>query len=196
LAKEDLLRVERNKYTIRGTNPFLVASNIVFPSYISFLSAYSYFDLTTQIPRTIYVVSRRQRKGSAYDGTSIRFIRFDRNRFFGLRRETVEGKFLFVADVEKAIVDSVYLPEYCPVRETLFALRNAKLDVEKLLNFAERMRSLAMIKRLGFLLESIGIDESERWRSRFRNYTLLNPTLPRKGQRNEKWKLVINEVLD
>ena len=54
LAEKELLRLERNKYTLKGTNPFLIASNITFPSYISFISAYSYYNLTTQLPRTFF----------------------------------------------------------------------------------------------------------------------------------------------
>jgi len=196
LTKKGLLRLERDKYTTVGANPFLVASNLVFPSYVSFISAYSYHNLTTQLPRTLYVVALRQRKGLVYDNTSIRFVRFNKDRFFGFRRETLENKFLFVAEVEKAIVDGLYLPRYCTVAETLFALKDAKLDVEKLLAFTERMRSLALVKRLGFLLEVAGLDVPERWRLSLKNYTLLNPTLPQRGERNERWKLIINEVFD
>jgi predicted transcriptional regulator of viral defense system len=57
------------------------------------------------------------------------------------------------------------------------------------------MESLAVIKRLGYLLEISGIDASEI-KASFKNYTLLNPNLPKKGDKNERWKLIINEVLE
>jgi predicted transcriptional regulator of viral defense system len=62
LSKKEILRLEKNKYALKGTNPFLVASNIVFPSYISFITAYSYYNLTTQLPRTFFVVTLKQKK--------------------------------------------------------------------------------------------------------------------------------------
>jgi len=196
LTRGDLLNLERDKYTLRGTDPLVVASNVVFPSYVSFISAYQYYGLTTQLPRVIHVVTMKQRKGLAYDNTSIRFVRFLRHRFFGVRREVREGKLLFVAAVEKAIIDSLYLPKYCRASETLFALRNANLNLGRLVMFAEKMGSVALAKRLGFLLEIAGVDAPERWRTQSRDYVLLNPSLSREGQKNKRWKLIVNEVLE
>jgi predicted transcriptional regulator of viral defense system len=195
LTERELLRLEKNKYTLKGTNPFLVASNIIFPSYISFITAYSYYNLTTQLPRTFFVVSLKQRKPINFDSNLIQFVKFKKFRFFGFKREILEGKFAFVAEVEKAILDSLYQPKYCPISETFFALKNANLNLEKLFRYTKEMKSLAVIKRLGYLLEVIGIDAS-KIRTSFKNYTLLNPALPRKGDINEKWKLVVNEVIE
>jgi len=195
LSKKELLRLEKNKYALKGTNPFLIASNIVFPSYISFITAYSYYNLTTQLPRTFFVVTLKQKKPISFNSNLIQFVKFKKFRFFGFKREILEGKFVFVAEIEKAIVDSLYLPKYCPISETFFALRNANLNLEKLFKYAKRMNSLAVIKRLGYLLEIVGIDASEI-KTSFKNYTLLNPSLPKKGNVNEKWKLIINEVVE
>jgi len=196
LVKKELLkRLERNKYVVKGINPFLVASNILFPSYISFLSAYSYYNLTMQLPRTFYIVCLKEKKQLNYDNNTFQFIKFNKLRFFGFKKEMLDNKFIFVAEVEKAILDSLYLPKYCPISETFFALRNAKLDINKLLDYAKRMKSLAVIKRLGYLLEMVGIDAS-KIKTSFKNYTLLNPTLQKVGKKNERWKLIINEVLE
>ena len=195
LAEKELFRLERNKYTLKGTNPFLIASNIIFPSYISFISAYSYYNLTTQLPRTFFVVSLKQRKPISFDSNLIQFVKFEKFRFFGFKREIIEGKFVFVAEIEKAILDSLYLPRYCSISETFFALKNAKLDLKKLFRYSKEMKSVAVIKRLGYLLEISGIDSSEI-KTSFKNYSLLNPNLPKKGEKNEKWKLIINEVIE
>jgi predicted transcriptional regulator of viral defense system len=195
LTGKELLRLEKNKYTLKGTNPFSVASNIIFPSYISFITAYSYYNLTTQIPRTFFVVSLKQRMPVNFNSNLVRFVKFERLRFFGYRREILDGKFLFVAEPEKAILDSLYLPKYCPISETFFALKNANLNLEKLFRYAKQMKSAALIKRLGYLMEEAGMDAS-RLRISFKNYSLLNPSLPAKGNRNEKWKLIINEVVE
>lgn len=196
LSKRGLVRLERNKYAIKGINPFVIASNIVFPSYLSFISAYSYHNLTTQIPRALYVVTLKQRRALNYDGNLINFIKFNKYRFFGFKREVLDGKFLFVAEPEKAIVDSLYLPKYAPISETFFALRNAELNVEKLLSFAKRMGSSAAMARLGYLLESIGVKVSGELKPLPKNYVPLNPTLAKEGKKNRRWKLIINEALE
>jgi len=46
-----LVRVERNKYSLPNQSVFSVASLLVYPSYVSFISAYSYYSLTTQRAR-------------------------------------------------------------------------------------------------------------------------------------------------
>ncbi len=197
LVKKGLLfRLEKGKYFIES-NPFLVASNVVFPSYISFLSALSYHKLTTQIPNTYFVVSLKQRKEIRCNNTSIKFVKFQKHRFFGFKREILNNKFLFVAEVEKAIIDSLYLPKYCPIQETFFALTHSNLDLDKTLNYALRMRSDALLKRLGYLLELKGVDISTRIKKGLTgNFVKLNPFSPSTGVKNRKWKLIINEVLE
>jgi len=196
MTRGDLLNLERDKYVLRGTDPFVVASNVVFPSYISFISAYQYYGMTTRLPRAVFVVTLRQRKDLIYDDTLVHFVKLPMHRFFGTERETREGKYLFIATPEKAVVDSLYLPKYCRASETLFALRNASLDLGRLVTFAQRMGSVALLKRLGFLLEMSGASAPERWRSSSRDYVLLNPSLSRGGQKDERWRLIVNEALE
>jgi predicted transcriptional regulator of viral defense system len=196
LAKTRLRRIERGKYTLAGNNPFLVASNLLFPSYLSFITAHSYYGVTTQLPRTIYVVGPKQKKTIEYDGIEIRFVKFPTERLFGYKREILEGKYLFIARLEKAIVDSVYLPRYCPVSETFRVLSVSEFDAITLAEFAERMDSLALLKRLGFILEALGFKPPVTWARRSTNRVLLNPGLQRTGRLDNRWNLIVNEVLE
>ena len=190
-----LVRVEKNKYVVRDTNPLLVASNLIFPSYISFISALGYHNLTLQIPHIIYVVCLRKKKQISYNGYTIKFVRFNRKSFFGYRRELLDGKYLFIGEVEKVILDCLKLPKYCPISEVFYAIKNAKLDMDKLIRYAKKMSSEAVIKRLGYLLEIAGFDAS-KLKISFKNYSLLNPLLHSKGPKNKKWKIIVNEVVE
>jgi predicted transcriptional regulator of viral defense system len=196
-AKGLLVRIEKNKYTLPNQNPLVLASNIAFPSYISFISAYSFYNLTTQIPTTVFVVAKRQKDEISYEGNTIKFIKFSKRRFFGYRKEFLENKVLFVAEIEKAILDSLYLPHYTSVSETFFALKEAKIDKEKLLNYTKRFNSKIVSKRLGYFLELIGIDLYDELKKLLnKNYEVLNPLKQKIGKKDEKWKLIINEVLE
>ncbi len=195
LIGKGLLRLERNKYALQGMNPFLIASNLIFPSYLSFISAYSYYNVITQLPRVFYVVSLKQKKPVKYGINLIHFIKFDKSKFFGFKRELFENKFIFIAELEKAIIDSLYLPRYCPISETYFVLQNTKLNIEKLISFSKRFGSLALSARLGYLLELIGINVLKEL-DLPKNYVLLNPSLGKNGKKNKKWKLIINEVIE
>jgi predicted transcriptional regulator of viral defense system len=100
-----------------------------------------------------------------------------------------------VAEKEKLIVDSLFLPRYCPVDEIYNAMGDEKLSIDTLVEYGIRMDSVVTLKRLGYLLEKKGIDVYERLKLRLnRKYDLLNPLLPKKGEKNVKWRLIINEV--
>ena len=191
-----IIGIERGKYALRATNIYALASNILHPSYISFISALSYYKLTTQIPKTIFVVSLKQKKEITFREYSIRFVKFKHFRFFGYRREKIDGKIAFIAEPEKCIVDSVYLIDCCPLSEVLFALKNYDFDVKKILDYALRMNSPVLLKRIGYLLELSGVDVFGELRDNISHrYNVLNPLLKKRGKKNKKWKLVINEVL-
>jgi predicted transcriptional regulator of viral defense system len=197
VKKGFLIRIERNKYSLPNQNPFSIASLLVFPSYISFISAYSYYNLTTQIPSTIFTVSLKQKKRIIYSGYEIRFVKFSRERFFGYLREYIESKAVFIAEIEKAILDSLFLPKYCPLSETFLVLKEAKLNYEKLLEYVKKFNSMIVAKRLGYLLESTGIDLYDSLKSLIdKNYEVFNPLKLSVGKKNEKWRLIINEVLE
>src|SRR3989344_9671738 len=62
LKQEKLIfEIERNKYTTKK-EPLVIASNLVWPSYISCWSALRYYNLTEQLPETFFVITTRARK--------------------------------------------------------------------------------------------------------------------------------------
>ncbi len=195
-AKGVIEAVERNKYTLTDNHPYVTASNLVFPSYMSFLTALHYYGATTQIPGSIYIVSTKSKKRLELKGYSVEFVKLKKERFFGYTRERFQGKLIFVAEKEKLIVDSLFLPRYCPVDETFKALEDKELKIDTLIEYGLRMDSIVTLKRLGYLLELKGIDVYDRLGHRLnRKYDLLNPFLAKKGDKNSKWKLILNEVL-
>ncbi len=194
-AKGVVEAVERDKYVLAGTHPYVAATNLVFPSYMSFLTALHYYGATTQIPGIIYIASTRSKKSLTLKGYSLEFVKLKKERFFGYTREKFQGKFIFVAEKEKLIVDSLFLPWYCPVDEIYNAMGDEKLSIDTLVEYGLRMDSIVTIKRLGYLLEKRGTDVYERLKPGLnRKYDPLNPLLPKKGEKNVKWRLIINEV--
>ena len=191
--KNLIIEVERGKYAV-SQPAFITASNLIFPSYISFLSAFSYYQLTTQMPTTVYVVTSISKKSIRFENYKIIFVKFPPSKIFGYHKEKLMGKEVFIAKIEKAIVDSLYLPEYCPLDETYAALE-ADLNLHKLISYALKMDSIILLKRLGYLLDLKGIDIHTMVRERLNTrYDVLNPAQERKGYKKSiKWKLIINE---
>ena len=185
-----LTRVERGKYISKDADLYAVASNLVFPSYVSFLSALSLHKLTTQIPFEVQVACAVQKKPVEFGNARIMFVKMKKSTLFGFKREGGA----FVAEPEKAVVDGLYLPRKMPVSEAFYAIEQKEMSVEKLEEYAERLGSAVVKKRLGFLLEKAGLQT--RLPSRLnRKIDVLNTLRPAEGEKSAKWRLVINEVL-
>ena len=187
-------RIEKGKYSLQDTPFQVIASNLIMPSYISFLSGLSYYNLTTQIPRITQIATTKSKKRIRYENGEIQFINL--RRVFGYNREKTQFGYIFIGEKEKIIIDSLFLPKYCPINEIINAIKESKLDVKKLINYALKMNSIVLIKRLGYSLELNDIDIYLKVKKYLnKRYDLLNPHLPPTGKKNTKWRLKINEVL-
>jgi predicted transcriptional regulator of viral defense system len=187
-------RIEKGKYSLKDTSPFVIASNLVVPSYISFLSGLSYYHLTTQMPRIIQISTTKSKKRVIYENEEIQFINL--RKIFGYNRIKTQYGYAFIGEKEKIIIDCLLLPKYCPINETIYAIKKSKLDVKKLIDYSLKMNSIVLIKRLGYLLELNDVDIYPKVKKYLnKRYDTLNPSLPSKGKNNTKWNLKINEVL-
>ena len=178
---KEFRRIEKGKYYLSGTDIYEIASNILAPSYISILSALRYYNLITQMPNTIDVISTRQHKELFLEGYKVRFVKFSRKRVFGYRIE--EGS--FIAEIEKAIVDSVYLGiDYSYINE---ALQNCikEINIEKLKEYAIAMDSKIIINKIGFMLEELGVDAEDLIGNRSMRYAIINGTT----HINSRWRV-------
>ncbi|MBI5036992.1 hypothetical protein HZC09_06660 [Candidatus Micrarchaeota archaeon] len=194
LAKRGkVLRVEKGKYCLQSANELEIASNLAYPSYVSFLSALAFHRLTTQIPIQVQVACTKQKKSVLFGNVRIAFIKLKRTAFFGFRRY---GN-MFVAEPEKAIIDGLYSPERLPLSEVLYALKQGIVGTGKLCEYAEKTGSSIVKRRLGLLLEKAGAAKGAcGFKATATRYSNLNPLLGATGERDKKWMLIVNEVLE
>jgi len=91
-------------------HPFLVANQLVRPSYISLQSALAYYGLIPEyVPVTTSVTSDRPQEVSTPLG-EYQFKRVKKDRFFAFDLEDVgDGQSAYLAEPEKALLDLVYL---------------------------------------------------------------------------------------
>ncbi len=196
LEKRKLIfRIEKNKYALKGINPLIIVTKLSQPAYISFLFALYTHHLTTQIPIKIQVVSSVSKKSLAFENHEFEFIKFPANRIFGFYKYRLWEGYAFLADKEKTIIDCLYLQKGVSINDINSAISSC--DTKKLMNYAKRMNSTVLIQRLGYLLElnkrKVPISFNKRIS---KNYVLLNPLLPKKGIKNSKWRIIVNEVIE
>ncbi|MBI2449726.1 type IV toxin-antitoxin system AbiEi family antitoxin domain-containing protein [Candidatus Pacearchaeota archaeon] len=190
-----IIEIERNKYVPKDMSPY-VLSNLIYPSYLSFLTAFSYYNLTAQIPKQIQIVSLKSKKEIEFENYKLKFVKFKPNRFFGYKREKMAHGFIFIAELEKAIIDSLFLPKYCPIDETFNVLNEAikNINLEKLIDYALKMKSKVVLKRLGYLLEKKNINIYNKIKDKLnKKYDNLD-ILSNKGKKNKKWRIIINRT--
>ncbi len=166
--KKKLLRIEKSKYilippqawksgeyTEEGT---ILASQLVRPYALAYWTALSFHGWTEQISRTLFVQTTKQKLPVLVQGTTIRFVKLNPSRFFGLEEHWVGSQKVIVTNKEKTIVDCLDQPRYCgEIVEAAKGLWNGRkeLDRHRLLEYALLMNNGAIIKRLGFLMDSL-----------------------------------------
>ena len=183
-------------------NPYLVARALAAgrPYYLSHASAMDLHGMVTQPQMVVYVTTPRAARGRTILGTEFRFVRCKPEHLFGTADQWVDKtEKVVVSDLERTVIDGLKQPEYCGGFSEVakgFWVRRRDMDSGRLVAYALRLDVGAVFRRLGFLLETCGIDapaESERLRARLTaTYHVLDPTLPAEGKRLARWRIRVN----
>ena len=196
---------------IASVHEFETATALVNPAAVSHWSALHYHGLTEQTPRKIFVltttetsVPRMRRVGCKHSGggysvgdTTYRFIQVRPERFFGTEKVWIGDARVAITDLERTLLDGLSMPQYCgDFAEVLhaFEIGMAQLDVERVTEYALRLDA-ATAKRLGWVLESKGVDASEvacLTALPIKGYRKLDPAGPKKGRYNSRWMVQEN----
>ena len=195
ISRNKITRIERGKYTTQS-DPLLVASSITWPSYLSIWNSLSYHNLTEQIPHSFWVFTTRYRKNSVLSilNTQIFFIKIDPSQLFGYQKIVRDGIEIFMADPEKAIVDSVLFKKISiPEIQEIIQLKANRISKQKLIEYSLRTGNVALIKRIGYMMDMSGYDFFYRLKGHiYDQVTILEPNLPSKGLIDHKWKVKDN----
>ena len=123
----------------------------------------------------------------------MRLCRIRRKRFFGYYRI---GE-IIIAEKEKAIIDSLLLPKYSGgIKEITKCIKNSseEINIKKLIDYAEKMQSKSVLRRLGYILETGGKKGGLNNINKKigRGYELFDPNLKKRNNLNKKWLLDVN----
>lgn len=194
--------VERGKYLLLGfepervlSNPFFIASRIVYPSYVSFWSALNFYGFTEQVPIVVFLASTRKKKEVEFNGFRFKYVLMNPSKFFGYRKERIGDLDFLIAEEEKALIDSLYLPVNAGgMLEVIKAVYNAKdkVDLEKLFSYASALKNRSLCSRLGYLLERFGSDAAMLLESSAREYVKLDPARKKSRVWDKKWHVNVN----
>ncbi len=183
-------------------SPLVVAREIMNGAdyYLSHATAMEIHGMVTQPQLVVTVTSPKPRRSLTALGVQFRFVRCQRRHLFGLTEHwATKQEKVRVSDPERTIIDGLKQPEYCGgVTEVAKGLwmRRQDLKVQTLVGYAKRIQVGAVVRRLGFLLETYELAETpelERLRCGLtETYVRLDPVLPAEGKRLRRWRLQLN----
>lgn len=211
-----LQHLSRGLYAFAAVTPaspqipsFAIATALVKSSAISHWSAMHHHGFTEQIPRTVTAFTPRRvitpgmrrtgghRADKRYweiAGVRYEYIFVTQAAFFGIE-EIWMGEFFKVSitDRERTLLEGFISPRYFGgLGEILSILENhlRTVNIDKLIGYALRYKKAAVIKRLGWALESAGVAEDKLaplLNFPLTNYRVLDPVRPLSGRHNKRW---------
>lgn len=152
-----LVRVKKNMYVRREVwntadreEKFEIANLGQTPSYISFMTALDFYEITTQVQRDFFEsVAVKRTKEIRIDNTVFRYSKIKTELYFGFSKE----KNYFIATPEKALLDAFYLMSYGRYSIDISALDSTKLDRGKIKNMSRKfpLKTQNILKKYGYI---------------------------------------------
>jgi predicted transcriptional regulator of viral defense system len=188
-------QIQRNVYTVQE-DPLIIASRIIWPSYISLWTAFRHHNLTEQIPSKISVITARSksRKNIQVMNTTIIFEKIRPSWFFGFSKIKIQDFEVFMAEPEKALIDAVLLKKISTAEIYFILKENIKnISTIKIVDYILRTENHALAKRFGWMLESLGCNYVKRLKKQtYKTMIPLDITRPITGLNDKKWGVVVN----
>lgn len=184
-----------------GVHEFSLVPLLTKKYYISFWSALSFWSLTEQMPRQIYIATKVPMKIKTFEEVNYKFVKLSSRYFFGFIEEEIHKRKVNIASKEKAVLDCLLHPEYCGgIGEVAKAIRDfwKDLDWEKIQGFLKKMNNSAVERRLFYILSFLKIRKplSILGKKKFIGFRMLDPSMPKHGEYNKKFGLRINIDLE
>ncbi|HQE93989.1 MAG TPA: type IV toxin-antitoxin system AbiEi family antitoxin [Anaerolineae bacterium] len=222
LAESDwIVTLKRGVYAIQKPwlnaeiPPFAIAAALVQPCAISHWSALAQHGFTTQLPVMVQASTPRQvvtpemRSGTAHRprgravwtalGVEVEYIHIQERHFFGHQHVWVATwQQVAITDPERTALDLIARPAvFGGFRVAIEILEGAlpQLDLPTLVRYALRYDVGAVIKRLGWALERLGVDaETLALLQTYpvKTYYRLEPQFPPGKSYNSHWRIIEN----
>jgi len=190
---------------IPPVNAFIIGAAFVEPYYFSYYTSNSHYGFTTQMPFTLFIATTKKKPDVEWSGNTFKFVTLSKRKFFGYRHEKVFDAEVNMADPEKSIIDSFDKPRYAGGIEQLVRIiwrGLPKVNMEKLVEYALRMNSHALVQRLGFIIDFLVKEKfvnplPEDLRSALLRYVgkpaiYLDSRRPKAGRFSKEWRVINN----
>jgi len=190
---------------IPPANSFVIGASLVKPYYFSYYTSNSYYGFTTQMPFTLFIATTTKKPDVEWSSSTFKFVTLSKRKFFGYRREKVFDTKVNMAEPEKSLIDSFDKPRYTGGIEQLAGITwrgLRRVNREKLVKYAVKMGSHALVQRLGFIIDFLGKEElveplSPEIKNMLREHVgkpviYLDPRRSKTGGFSKEWRIINN----
>lgn len=217
-----LIRIQRGLYIANdpiagliSVHPFLIATHLIEKSVISHWSAAQFHGLTEQIPQIITasttkkVVTPSMRDKTEEEKTDkhlfqindigYEFITIQKKHLYGIEKIWIdEYSQVSLTDKERTLLDIfLYAKMFGGISEAFGILESSlnSIDIKKLIKYALKYEKKSLTKRLGWILEKLGVKEKTLkplLNVPIHYYCRLDPSGPVKGKCEKRWMIQNN----
>jgi predicted transcriptional regulator of viral defense system len=181
----------------------LIAEHLVKGAqhYIGYYSALQIHNLITQPSLKEQIVVSKQLRPSEIriKNVPFQFIYHNGKHFFGAKKIWIDNfNKVLCSDLEKTFIDCLFKPDYAggivEIARAIY-ISKEKIRFDTLLDYVKKFDSQAVIKRLGFVLETLEINNSiidELQKMKSASYVVADTELPKTGKRISRWSIQQN----
>lgn len=181
----------------------LIAEHLVKDAqhYIGYYSALQIHNLITQPSLKEQIVVSKQLRPSEIKIKNVpfQFIYHNEKHFFGAKKIWIDNfNKVLCSDLEKTFIDCLFKPDYAggivEIAKAIY-ISKEKIRFDTLLDYVKKFDSQAVIKRLGFVLETLEIKNSiidELQKMKSASYVVADTELPKTGKRISRWGIQQN----
>jgi len=200
-----LLRIKRGLYvlitdirslSLIDVSEYSITQRLNRDSYISFENSLQYYAMFNQMLKTISAVTYNRSRKYSFKNIEINFIKFKKSLYFGFKEYEFDVERVKIAEKEKAILDMLYIRNDDYTINLVWEIisnNKSEIDFKKLIEYTKQF-NFTVIRKIGFLLDNLGIESDELYNiiKSKRSYSrLTNDSL----EFNAKWGLYIDNSL-
>jgi predicted transcriptional regulator of viral defense system len=181
----------------------LLIPPLFFPKknyYVGYSTMFNYYGFTEQLFQTVYVLNTTMRIERIICGLSYKFVRIPKNRMYGIQAIKVKDADVNISSKERTLIDLLYFNK--PVGGITSAVdifteivENNKCDIKQLVECATRFPNITTRKRIGVILEGLGISGNnlKPLIKSVERTAVSSLNGSRKGTLNKKWRVIVND---
>ena len=199
VQKKFLYRLQKGFYAVKNfNNQNVIGTFISQNSAVAYWSALSIHGLTSRFPNKVFIQTTKRKKDKTILGVNYKFITIPERKRAGITTLGYGNNSYPITDTEKTIIDCFDLQKYSGGFDLLIsAFSQAKLSSKKMIEYAEAIDNISVIKRIGFIAELLnkkGLQTFIKYAKLKVNkkYTLIDSAGEDSGEFVSSWRLRLN----